>query len=72
MFGNLDDIKHTRSMVTILSSTNVDLLTVPTEIFYYRLRDYPVVRNRIQKHILLENLVSLDLLNCIFYHCIIL
>ncbi|KAI4461807.1 cyclic nucleotide-gated cation channel subunit a [Holotrichia oblita] len=56
MFGNLDDIKHTRSMVTILSSTNVDLLTVPTEIFYYRLRDYPVVRNRIQKHILLENL----------------
>ncbi|GJQ80337.1 hypothetical protein Trydic_g12214 [Trypoxylus dichotomus] len=56
VFGNLDDVKQTRSMVTVLSNTNVDLLTIPTETFYYRLVDYPIIKNRIRKHILLNNL----------------
>lgn len=57
MFGNLDDMKYSRSMVTAVASKAVDLLFIQTETLYHLVKDYPVVQTRLRKHILLENMV---------------
>lgn len=56
MFGNLDDVKCSRSMVTIIATKAVDLLLISTESLYSLLKEYPVVQTRLRKHILLENM----------------
>ncbi|XP_022918511.2 uncharacterized protein [Onthophagus taurus] len=56
VFGNIDDIETSRSMVMIIAGSNTDLLTISTLKFYELLDDYPVVKNRINKSMLFNNL----------------
>lgn len=52
-------------MVTFIASKAVDLLCIKTTRFYEIIRDYPSIKHKMQKCILLENLVSL--LELIFF-----
>lgn len=61
MFGNIDDIASTRSMISITAGTAVDLLSIETRTLYSLSKDYPVVASRLKRHILLENLVRFNL-----------
>lgn len=58
VFGNIDEAAETRSMVTVVASKAVDLLVIKTTQFYEIIRDYPAIKHKLQKCILLENLVS--------------
>lgn len=60
VFGNIDDVPETRSMVTVVASKAVDLIFIKTTQFYDIIRDYPVIKHKLHKCILLENLVSLQ------------
>lgn len=61
MFGNIDNVEHTRSMTTIVASKSVDLLYMSTQKMYALAAAYPGVKEKLQRHILLENLVSIPL-----------
>lgn len=63
MFGNIDNISSSRSMVSIVARTHVELLAVKTEIFYQIASEYPILKQRMTRHVLLENLVR----NCSYF-----
>lgn len=59
MFGNIDDVSSTRSMVSIVSRTHIELLAIKTKKFYQIAREYPILKQRMKRHVLLENLVDM-------------
>lgn len=58
MFGNLDNVQRTRSMVTVVANRAVDLLYIKTEKFYEVLKSHQTILSKLQKCMLLENLAS--------------
>lgn len=57
VFGNMDNVKYIRSMVTVTALNVVDILVMEAEDFYKLIAPYPTVLSKIKKHLLLENLV---------------
>ncbi|GJQ80319.1 hypothetical protein Trydic_g12202 [Trypoxylus dichotomus] len=60
VFGNIDDVTFTRSMIRATALSMVDLLVAHTDDLYSLISGYPVVVNRLKKHILLENLSYIE------------
>ncbi|KAF5306384.1 hypothetical protein FQR65_LT18580, partial [Abscondita terminalis] len=58
VFGHIDNTRSSRSMVSVVSVTEVDVLWIPTEKMYSIIKDYPSIGRKLERHILLENLVS--------------
>lgn len=57
MFGNIDTISSTRSMVSIVAITHIELLAMKTTTFYQVASEYPILQQRMRRHVLLENMV---------------
>lgn len=57
MFGNIDEIASSRSMVTVVAESSVDLLTVDTLKMYSIAEEYPELKKKMKIHVLTENLV---------------
>lgn len=62
IFGNIDCIASTRSMVAIIAESSVDLLAIDTLTMYKIAEEYPALKSRMKRHILTENLVRRILL----------
>ncbi|XP_022906614.1 uncharacterized protein [Onthophagus taurus] len=60
VFGNIDEVSQTRSMIVAKAATIVDLLVIDTQALYPLIKTYQVVVNRLKKHILLENLSYIE------------
>lgn len=58
IFGNIDNVASTRSMITVIAGSSVDLLAISTVTMYTIAEEYPALKNRMRSHILFENLVS--------------
>nr|XP_022910630.1 uncharacterized protein LOC111421683 [Onthophagus taurus] len=56
MFGNLDKIPSTRSMITVCSTTLVDLLVLNTLDMYNILANFEHIQAKLQHYLLLENM----------------
>lgn len=57
MFGNIDDVPSSRSMVEVVANSSLHLLSINTKKMYLISEEYPSLKNRMQRHILTENLV---------------
>ncbi|KAF2884190.1 hypothetical protein ILUMI_21972 [Ignelater luminosus] len=60
VFGNIDNANDSRSMTSVVASKAVDLLFISTEKLYDLAVDYPVVLNRLRRHILIDNLSYIE------------
>lgn len=61
MFGNIDDVSSTRSMVSVAARTHTELLAIKTKKFYQIASEYTILKQRMKRHVLLENLVQIGL-----------
>lgn len=60
MFGNIDEVASTRSMVSVAARTHTELLAIRTKKFYEIASEYAILKQRMKRHVLLENLVQIS------------